>query len=51
MAADRGYITSEETSSLISSLEEVGKMLHAIMVKVESFLIGDNHCVQEDPDV
>ena len=48
--ADCGYITSEETNSLIANLEEVRKMLHAMMVRVEPFLIGDNHCVQKGPD-
>lgn len=48
VAADCGYLTAEETSSIISSLEEVGRMLHGMMDKVELFLVGDNHRIQEE---
>ncbi|MGA8659501.1 MAG: four helix bundle protein [Chthoniobacterales bacterium] len=50
VAADCGYLTSEETNSLITSLEEVGGMLRGVMEKVELFLIRDNHRIQEKAD-
>jgi four helix bundle protein len=47
VAVDCGYLTSEEMNSLITSLEEIGRMLRGMIEKAELFLVGDNHRIQE----
>jgi hypothetical protein len=50
VAADCGYPTSEETNSIITSLEQVGKMLRGMMNEVELFLVRYDDHVEEKAD-